>query len=93
MSKIIILRLYPVFILGTGTFSGTFSFFLGTDNLVLSRVRGDCYHVPNVPTPKLEREIRGGTYRVKLEVYFCHLSQLCFLVIIFREVVNGKKAN
>lgn len=56
MPKIIILKLYPVFILGTGTFLGTFGFFLGTDNLVLSRVRGESSHVPSVPTPKLERE-------------------------------------
>lgn len=83
MSKIIILRLYPVFILGTGTFSGTFSFFLGTNNLVLSRVVGDCSHVPSVPTPKLEREKERGVQRVKLEAYFCHLSQFKFLYDVF----------
>ncbi|MEN9568526.1 MAG: hypothetical protein RLZZ69_3722 [Cyanobacteriota bacterium] len=30
MSKIAFLRLYPIFILGTGTFLGTFTIFLGT---------------------------------------------------------------
>lgn len=58
-----------------------FKIFLGTDNIVLSRLRDTCSHVPINPKPKLEREKEGGTHTVKLESYFCHLGQLVFLFL------------
>lgn len=64
---------------------------MGTDDLVLSRLRGTCSHVPKNPKPKLEREKEGGYTHSKIRELF--LSFRSISVFIFRVSGGVKKAN
>lgn len=89
--KTAFLDFVPFFLLGINEFLGTFQKFLGTDDLVLSRLAAVCSHVPMFPAPKLEREKEGGYTHSKIRELF--LSFRSISVFIFRVSGGVKKAN